>query len=202
MSGVVLAGGWSTRMGREKALMPVRGAGSPTLLADRTSLLLTLGVGHVMISLRVDLDCPDASLDVVRDAPGTFGPLAGIAAALRRAPGRPLLVLGVDMPFVDASILGHIIRSATPTRGCAPRVGGRWEPHCAVYPPSTLAPAEALLREGRGSPSALLDALATACRVAAIDVLDDMAWRHTSWNRPEDVRRDRSLKTASSARGA
>ena len=187
MIGVVLAGGLSTRMGMEKAFLPAEPSGLERLLSRQTRLLQDVGLGQVFLSLRRDMICPDPSLDVLYDAEDGLGPLSGIVAAMRRQPNRHLLVLAVDMAHVDIALLTRLIRRSSDTNGVAPRVSGRWEPLCAIYPPSTLERAEELLRGPRRSPAALVSELAARGVMAAYPVRDDEAAQLRSWNLPEDV---------------
>lgn len=124
---------------------------------------------------------------MVHDQEHGRGPLGGLLAAMRIEPERPLLVLAVDMPYVDRELLASLTSDVTPHSGVAPKSGGRWEPLCAVYPPGTGSIARALLKRGRGSPTALLDELAVRGRMRSHTVDPVDAWRLTSWNRPEDV---------------
>src|SRR5262245_23173248 len=85
--GVILAGGASTRMGRDKALLEIEGE---TLLARAARRL-----GEVCEEVLV----ADAGrFGGIPDGPGR-GPAAGLLGAARARPGRALLVLAVDLPF-------------------------------------------------------------------------------------------------------
>lgn len=196
MNGVVLAGGRSSRMGTEKALLPAH-EGGRTLLARQAGLLDAVGVGTVFLSLRRDLAPDPAGTQPILHDPSRDGrgPLGGIVAAMRMAPGEHLLVLAVDMPFVEPSFLRAILARATPASGVAPRVSGMWEPLCAVYPPHALARAEALL-ERQGSPSELLATLSADGRLRAYDIPARNAHFLRSWNVPEDVPASRGCADA------
>lgn len=188
-SGLVLAGGRSHRMGREKAFIPLDGPGSPSLIERQVTLLKECGVDRVLVSLRRDLSYRDSRVTVVHDDADVVGPLAGIVTAMRKLPSERLVVLAVDMPGVTRSILNQLMAlAARGAWGAAPKVTDRWEPLCAVYPPGALEVAEALLeRSRRTSPSRLLDALDERGLIRTWDVPAGLAGPLESWNRPEDV---------------
>lgn len=196
MNGVVLAGGASSRMGTDKALLP-SATGDPRALAERQiALLRRSGADRVFVSLRRDGPVPSAALvpryrgdapEVVYDErPGT-GPLGGIVAAMMRDPHLHLIVLAVDMAGVGHDIIGTLVAASTAEAGAVPSVSGRLEALCAVYPPHAAAAAEAEIRGPRRSPSALLARLAGEGRVRSVRFTARDADRFRSWNRPQDL---------------
>ncbi len=187
LSGVVLAGGDSLRMGRDKALLPALEPEFETLLERQVALLRSLGLSRVFVSLGKNAPSPDPSLEVLRDPEDDLGPLAGIVQALRAASGHHVLVLAVDLGWMDSAVLAELIRSSGPDRGSVPRVAGRWEPLCAVYPPNALALAEPMLRSGSRSPTELVERLASAGAIAEYHPPEWLRVRLKSWNRPEDL---------------
>jgi molybdopterin-guanine dinucleotide biosynthesis protein A len=109
-AGFVLAGGQSTRMGRDKALVEFNGQ---TLLARAIDTLKGAGL---MVSIAGA--CPrarsqfEAYAAVVPDAAPGFGPLGGICPALRSTSARYGVFLSVDMPFLPASLITYMLRHA------------------------------------------------------------------------------------------
>lgn len=138
--GLVLAGGRSSRMGRDKAAL-VHPDGR-TLARRAFDLLRGAGCEAVVLSLRADQEIPagfsDAGpLTIVRDPAGPgVGPLAGIVAGMRLRPDADCLVLACDLPRLDAATLRFLVES---------KPEGEWflayrsesdglpEPLCAYY---------------------------------------------------------------------
>jgi molybdopterin-guanine dinucleotide biosynthesis protein A len=180
-------------MGREKALLRI---GGETLIERQLRTLRAIGVRDTLVSLRVEL-APLLSASLIAgdgpvpalllDEEEGLGPLAGIVAAMAHSPERHLLVLAVDMPRVRPSFLSRLFSRASPECGVAPRVGGMWEPLCAIYPPGSLELARRHLRSEVRSPAYLLDILAALGRVRALPLSKDATESLRSWNRPEDV---------------
>lgn len=128
---VILAGGKSSRMGRDKALLEVGGQSS---LARQIELVRDLGACEIFISGRVGVDYSAFGCRVLVDRFPEAGPLAGIERALDASTSPLLLALAVDMPAMNVSMLGKILTSCTTDRGAIPRTKTGIEPLAAVYP--------------------------------------------------------------------
>jgi molybdopterin-guanine dinucleotide biosynthesis protein A len=165
----VLAGGRSTRMGQDKALLQVAGV---SLLEHALDKLRALGTSAAprIVGLRPDLS---SYAPVVPDLHPGCGPLSGIEAALA-ATTQPLnLFLPVDLPLLPAGLLGWMLRRAEITGALAtvPRVNGRPQPLCAVYHRDLLAGVTASLDAGNYKVMPVVMA-ATQSRAGEIDVFD------------------------------
>src|SRR6202167_5393173 len=128
--GFVLAGGRSTRMGQDKALLQVGGRSLLDLALDK---LRSIGVAAPRIAAaRSDLS---SHAGVVADLHPGCGPLSGIEAALA-ASSRPLNVfLPVDVPLLPAQFLLWMLQRAQTTGALVtvPRINGWPQALCAVY---------------------------------------------------------------------
>jgi molybdenum cofactor guanylyltransferase len=141
----VVAGGKSSRMGQDKALLKLAGR---TLL--ERILELARGVSQ---EVRVVGNTAKfaAFAPVIEDVFRDQGPLAGIHAALRSTSTDLNLVLAVDLPFLDADFLRYLIAQARATTALVtvPRAGGAWQTLCAVYRRGFAEYAEECLRQGK-----------------------------------------------------
>ena len=106
-TGVVLAGGRSSRMGRDKAGLPWQGR---PLLQHMGELLRAAGAARIVVSG----DYPEAG--GIPDAERGLGPLGGLAGVADALPDGPLLIVPVDMPMLDAPLLARLAGS---TARCA-----------------------------------------------------------------------------------
>jgi molybdopterin-guanine dinucleotide biosynthesis protein A len=125
--GVVLVGGTSRRMGRDKASIKFNGS---TLLI-RASTVLSEVFTSVVIS---GGDTAPSGIRIIPDLVSGLGPLGGLDTAYRTAAGRDVFLLAVDMPFVDEQTVRDIVE--VPTGAMSVRVpvaAGRRQPLCAVY---------------------------------------------------------------------
>ncbi len=147
--GLVLAGGRSSRMQRDKAELSFHGRSQ----LEWTVALLEPHVQRVFVSVRPDqVDDPiRARFAQVVDERAGLGPIAGILAAQARYPRAAWLVLACDLPYVDQTTITHLIRARQPSKQATAyrsSYNGLPEPLCAIFEPSTR---EALLAyAGRG----------------------------------------------------
>jgi molybdopterin-guanine dinucleotide biosynthesis protein A len=148
--GAILAGGRSQRMGTDKAL--VRVGGVP--MVERVAAALRRAAGEVLIIGRSE---PLAGISSVPDVrPGRpRGPLPGLAAALRHAVERPVLLVAVDQPLVRSATLQRLA-ALVDDRPVVPVDRGVRQTTCAAYPAAFAAAADDEDRRG-GSIQSLLD---------------------------------------------
>jgi molybdopterin-guanine dinucleotide biosynthesis protein A len=169
--GVVLAGGASSRMGRDKALIELDGE---TLVASAARRL-----GEVCEEVLI----ADAGRGLlpgsVPDGPGQ-GPAAGILGAARARPGKRLLVLAVDLPTVPVSLLAELARLDADL--AIPRWAGGLEPLCALYGPAAIAALEERVGRGRLDLRTLVET--PGLRILYLDGPGEV---FLNVNRPEDL---------------
>jgi len=150
--GLVLAGGASRRMGRDKATLAY---GGRTQLAA-TYALVARHCERAFVSVRADqVSEPErAALPQVVDGPVGAGPIAGIAAAQATHPGAAWLVVACDLPFLGDATLEHLIarRGANPVTAFRSTHDGLPEPLCAIYEPDTREPLLVAIAQGRLCP--------------------------------------------------
>lgn len=155
--GLVLAGGHSTRMQRDKATLEYAGRSQ----LERAVELATPFVARVFVSVR-----PDQTADPLRarfaqivDSGEVHGPIAGIIAAQSRFPDAAWLVLACDLPLLDRQTLAHLVRSRrTERQATAYRSShnGLPEPLCAIYEPVSREAIRAHVANGRDCPRKFL----------------------------------------------
>ena len=144
---VLQAGGKSSRMGADKALVPFRGT---ILLGYILKQVRTLSDDLILISNR-PADYARFGLPVFSDVYPDWGALGGLHAAIYHAPRDLCLVLACDMPFVNQAFLLHLLAESAGYDAVIPRLGPDRlaEPFRAVYRKSCLAPIEAAIAAGR-----------------------------------------------------
>jgi molybdopterin-guanine dinucleotide biosynthesis protein A len=131
ISAVLLAGGESRRMGRDKATAQWRGR---PLWEWQLEKLRALEPEKVLLSARSDLPWRPADVELVVDLPPSRGPLSGLAAALASVETDHLLALAVDLPFMTIEHLRYLCGLATNGIGVVPIIDGDAEPLAAIYP--------------------------------------------------------------------
>jgi molybdopterin-guanine dinucleotide biosynthesis protein A len=130
-SAVLLAGGESRRMGRDKATLQWRGR---PLWEWQIEKLHALRPEKIFVSARSELSWCPADAELILDAPPARGPLSGLAAALAATETDHLLVLAIDMPFMTTEQLRLLCNLVTDDIGVLPMIDGNAEPLAAIYP--------------------------------------------------------------------
>ena len=132
--GLLLAGGESRRMGRDKALLQREGQSQ---LARTMSLLQTV-TDRAFVSARESQQNESERLryDQIVDRYSGMGPVAGILSAMEMYPDVDWLVVACDLPNLDESTLRFLIESSaaeTPFTAFRSSYDDLPEPLCAIY---------------------------------------------------------------------
>ena len=153
---VLLAGGQSRRMGRNKALIPLQGRPMISRLASEVGRLSD----QILISANEIPLYESLGLPVVPDIYKGQGPLAGLHAAMLHSERPLLLALACDLPSVKESFLRLLVRIAEGYDAVIPVTSdGRPHPLCAVYRRSCLPTLECNLKIGMNKITKVLERL-------------------------------------------
>ncbi|GDX08948.1 molybdenum cofactor guanylyltransferase [Verrucomicrobiota bacterium] len=215
---VLLAGGKSSRMGRDKSALPVNGE---PLWQRQLAVLRATEPAELFISGKSDGPYAGCGVEILPDEFSGCGPLGGIATALRRCKSDRLLVLAVDMPAMTAAFLRSLVEDSQRTaKGIIPSVAadGRRrradsqpairnpkseriesarllssattniEPLAGIYPRTALAIADECLRAGEFKLETFVRKLESAQLAVILSVTEKETPFFTNWNAPEDLR--------------
>jgi molybdenum cofactor guanylyltransferase len=130
---IILAGGNSQRMGRDKANLLL---GEQTLL-QRVTATMQQVFPRVIVS--VCQPRPEINLPQVCDEQLNAGPLAGLVASLSRITTPWAFVVACDMPFVESAVVELLAKFRCQYQGVVPVVQGHPQPLAAFYASSCLA---------------------------------------------------------------
>ena len=183
-SAVILAGGKSSRMGRDKAWLEIDGE---TLLARQIKLALQVGALEIFISGRPDTNYSAFGCPVLIDKFAGAGPLAGIERALAISTSPLLLVLAVDLPVMNLEFLQWLAADCSENFGAIPRRGGNLEPLVALYPMASHLIAETGLGEGQNAVGVFAQYCADSGLAQIKEVPTGEAACLTNWNFPADL---------------
>ncbi len=156
-SGFVLVGGRSSRMGRDKALLPY----ADTVLARHVAEIVKQATGAVTL-IGPPQTYRELGYPVIPDLRPGLGPLAGIETALAHSRTEWNLVVACDMPRITPELLaGAIQRTADSRADCIVPLsaGGRQEPLCAMWRRSCLGAVRESLNLTRNAIKKLLPGL-------------------------------------------
>jgi molybdopterin-guanine dinucleotide biosynthesis protein A len=184
-SAVLLAGGESRRMGRDKAAVVFR---DEPLWRRQLRVLRDLGSEKVFVSARTESSWLPPDTELLLDEPPSRGPLSGLRKALVQMQTSHLVVLAVDMPFVTREQLRFLCTMVSEGRGVVPLIGQRTEPLAAVYPAAAAVDFAAALAGTDFSLQRIVRKLAADEKVRLYAVPDKDGHFYRSVNEPGDLK--------------
>ncbi len=191
VTGIILAGGESKRMGTDKAF--VRLNGKPlisyalnTLKTVSSEILLSVGSAPLQYE----------NLRVVKDIYPNCGPVSGIFSALSQSKTKLNLVLSCDMPFVSAELLKFLLDevAGNPADVVLPvDENGQWQTLCAVYSKDILPQLEKALTQNRLKLKGII--AETDYRLIPAEKIREFYVSHTFYNinNPDELRESEKL---------
>lgn len=188
VSVVVLAGGQSKRLGRDKSRLALDGQ---PLLARIVGQLSALSDDLIVVSSDSEsFEEMDLPVRLVPDEQRGVGSLMGIYSGLKAARHRHALALACDMPFLNLPLLRYMLTLADGHDVVIPRVGGWLEPLHAIYGQVCLPAMSRVLQQGRRQIIAFFDDVRV--RYVEEHEIDRFDRQHLSFvniNTPEDWER-------------
>ena len=193
---IVLAGGKSSRMGRDKARIDWKGA---PLIQSVIGSLSSLNIS-VCIVAEMEADYGIAGARTVSDLTPGEGPIGGVITGLSKVQEGWHIVVACDMPFLIPELFDLLLQEAG-ANSCfdviAPMVAGGIEPLCALYHTSALPGLRAFFDTGDRSAKRALKYL-RVCEVGEdrLRMIDPNLVSFTNINTPEDLSRVKSTGKA------
>lgn len=172
---VILSGGRSRRMGRDKAGLSLAGQS----FLDRMERVLAPLVDGVYVS--VDRPGRYPGYQELADLRPGQGPLAGLEGAFLRTGAEEVFLAAVDLPFASPALAARLLALAEGWDACViRRQDGGLEPLFGVYRRSCLPHLSACLDEGRRAVRAMLDRV--NCRYVEERELPEFDLERALWN--------------------
>ncbi|QCE35047.1 molybdenum cofactor guanylyltransferase [Acetobacteraceae bacterium] len=180
--GLLLSGGKSKRMGKDKAALCYEG--KPQLV--RAMDWLKKFTDQQFLSLRKDQasDPLRQNYTPLFDIENVEGPNAGLLAAHRAYPEAAWLVLACDLPFADEKALDPLVEARANWHGEEAEkpvvfswespFNGKAEPLCAIWEPKALESLEVKVKEGAHCPRQAFKGLAEYLLIPEGDMLDNV----------------------------
>lgn len=176
---VILAGGSSRRMGRDKSMLPVQG----TSLIQHILQQVETHFDEVIVSSNTPELHEFSGVRIVSDPEKGRGPLMGIYTALQVSRHLHNFVIACDIPVVDVQLARHLLKLASDYDAVIPRSeSGFFEPLFAVYNRSLLEAMKQTLAQGRNK---ILHALETS-QVLYVDLSELQAQSLMNLNTRDD----------------
>ena len=141
MTGVILSGGKSTRMGTNKAFLEIKGE----RLIDRTVRLFKDLFDEVIVVTNDPLSYLGLDVTIVSDIIKDKGSLGGIYSGLFYASSIHAFIAACDMPYLNKKYIGYMIKQIAQNDIVVPEKSGWMEPLHAIYSKNCLPPIKNLL---------------------------------------------------------
>ena len=190
VTGVVLAGGKSRRMGRDKAFLPF-GAG---LLIERVIEVVQQVIADVILITNTPERYQRFGLPMFSDVIAEAGSLGGVYTGLVSAKTPYSLCLACDMPFVKPTFLRYLCDTAAEADVVIPRNTADFQPLCATYSQACREPIFHRIEAGRLKITGFLDQVCV--RVIDGDILahyDPYDSMFFNANTPEEYEKARRM---------
>jgi molybdenum cofactor guanylyltransferase len=185
---VLLAGGNSRRMGRDKAFLPVEWEGTfAPLWARQLAILKSLAPEKLLISGPRKPGFPE-SVRVLPDEWKNAGPLGGIATCLSQIQSALLLVLAIDLPQIQPEFLKKLLARSEADCGVVPISHNRFEPLVAIYPRVALGVAIDQIKDHDYVLRHFVEKLLRRRLLIGYEVGIREQDQLLNWNKPEDLR--------------
>lgn len=128
ITGIILAGGKSSRMGSDKGMIQLNGK----RFIEHILEALIPNVSDIIIIANND-NYNNLGYKVYEDIIKDHGPLGGIYTGLRNSKTENNIIVSCDIPFINSGLIKHIIKNMGRTDISVPVFEGNTEPLCAVY---------------------------------------------------------------------
>lgn len=130
VSGIILAGGKSRRMGGvNKALLKIDGRP----IVERVRAVLAAVIQNIAIITNTPEEFNFLGLPMYKDLIPDCGSIGGLFTGLSRCSGAHGFIVGCDMPFLNEKVIAHMVSLVGSHDVIIPRIEGRLEPLHAIY---------------------------------------------------------------------
>jgi molybdenum cofactor guanylyltransferase len=178
ITGILMAGGKSSRMGRDKGLMFFRGRPMARHVLDPMAMVCQ----RILVSAN-DPAYGMFGFELVKDEIAEFGPVGGLMSALRQSDSEMNLVLSCDIPLISHTLLVDLLRTPFEANALVVRNNADIHPLIGVYRRGALAELERAVREGEHKLKVALERMG----FETFEVADADAGQLMNMNTPQDI---------------
>jgi len=144
VTGVILAGGKSSRFGTNKALIEINGS----RLIDRVTGVLSSIFKRLVLITNSPKEYSYLKLPTYEDLIPGLGPIGGIYTGLKNIHDEAGFFIACDMPFINENLIRHIVAVRDDFDAVVPKIDWRMEPLHALYTKRCLPVIEELIASG------------------------------------------------------
>jgi molybdenum cofactor guanylyltransferase len=170
-TGIILAGGNSSRMGTNKALLKL---GNQTVIEKVIEEMRPITAELIVVTNTFE-DYEFLGLPLVADLRKGLGPLAGLEAGLLASSNERNMVVACDMPFISQSLAKLLLDQLADYDAAVPNVEGRLHPLFAAYRKACLTEIQKSLDENQLRMRAFFDQILLKVVDEPLDQMDSMS---------------------------
>lgn len=189
LAAVILTGGKSSRMGTDKAFLPMPSASGETFISHTLSLVRHFPIVALSVAAEDEKYLPFGVMQIPDRWP-EIGPMGGIASCLSALDAEAILVLACDTPLLSSALIRHLETAwaENPDAQCILPVDadGRMQPLCAIYSRKALPHFLQSIAEERYALRHVIDRLDTLPLTLDKTLADQAA---ANINTPEEYKR-------------
>jgi len=186
ISGVILAGGKSSRFGKNKALEKFDGVP----LIERVVRVMRSVFQHLILVTNNPADYSYLELPMCQDLVKGLGPLGGVYTALKVIPNKAGFFVACDMPFLNRDLILHMVKSMRDFDAVVPRASGELETLHTLYSKRCLPAIKRLIDSGQYKTRSFFSEV-------SVCYIDESSIRHfdpgiksfININKPQELRR-------------
>ena len=171
MTSIILLGGSSTRLGRDKAMEVLAGVS----LLDRVINKMTQISNEILLVMKPgqsrNINFSSSSVKIIFDTPLSNGPLGGLYSGLKASSSEYAWVVGCDMPFLNTELLKYQMEFASKYDAVVPKFNQLQALH-AVYGRSCISSIETLFKQNRNQAIQSFFPLVNVLYLEKSDILD------------------------------
>lgn len=145
VTGVILAGGKSSRLGRNKSFIKIDGIA----LIERVVTAISSVFEHRLLITNTPEEYAHLGLPMVQDLIKGIGPLGGVYTGLSTISDDAGFFVACDMPYLSPALVRHIAELRSGYDAVVPRIGSMVEPLHSLYARSSIAPLKEIIDSGR-----------------------------------------------------
>lgn len=196
ISGIVLAGGNSRRMGRDKRFIESRGTSFLEIAVNRLRKVTDEVIVVTAVAEQLELQ----GVKLVADIEAGRGPMMGIYTGLAAMSSGKAVVNPVDTPHITGELLSRMIELSESFDIVMPERGGRLEPLVAVYSKSVIPVMRRLIKSGEKAAPRIMASPEFGLRVGILSETElsdfgDLDLLFKNYNSPEDLNLIRSCSS-------
>lgn len=185
-SAILLAGGRSSRMGEDKAMLSY---GHRPLWYHQLEKLKSVGAAEILISRSRDQSIWESEVPFVLDRFEQVGPMGGIIAGMEASTHELLMVLAVDLPLISVDVLEALKERCTSGCGAIYSSDLFFEPLVALYPKILLQEMLTSLESGEKSLQPLLKRWVEGSKMISLPIPPYQMNQWSNMNFPDDFTR-------------